>query len=112
MIALFLLAYVLLAFFAIVAIFEKNLKLHIIIVSIMYAYYCYLWYDRLFLSHNVKPAWIGFSLLLNTIFTAPFYVIFHILAIYKSWNTKNKTIVCINIIGLLLCIIHIINLIT
>ena len=56
MIALFLLAYVLLAFFAIVAVFEKNLKLHIIVIMVMYLYCAYLWYERLFLSHDIKPA--------------------------------------------------------
>src|SRR4051812_23055404 len=112
MIALFLLAYVLLAFFAIVAVFEKNLKLHIIVITVMYAYYGYLWYERLFLSHDIKPAWIGFSLYINTIFTAPFYIIFHLLAIYKSRHMKNKAIVSMNITGLLLCIIHLAKLLS
>jgi len=108
MIALFLLAYVVIALFAIIAIFEKNLKLHIIIITLMYGYYGWLWYERLFMTENVKPAWAGFSLFMNTIFTAPFYIIFHLLAIYKSW-CFNKTIVYINIAGLLLCLLHIIH---
>lgn len=108
MIALFLLAYVLIAFFALVAIFEKNLRLHIIINTLMYGYYVWLWYERLFLSADVKAAWIGFSLGINTIFTAPFYIIFHLLAIYKSWRLENKIIFYINIAGLILCAIHLI----
>lgn len=110
MIALFLLAYTLLAFFAIIAVFQKNLILHIIINAIMYLYYGYLWYDRLFLSFDTKPAFVGFSLVLNTIFTAPFYIIFHLIVIYQSRALENRAIVYVNIAGLLLCMAHLIYL--
>ncbi len=72
----------------------------------MYVFYMYLWINYLWL-YTGKAGWNGFDMFMNTLFTAPLYIIYHLITIFIAKSNKNKPLLYISITGLLLCIIHV-----
>lgn len=87
--------------------FPKRFPLYIAVVATMYMFYAYLWVDEHF-YYVGKAGWKGFGMFMWTKFTVPFYVLFHLVSIYHGWLAKEKRFIKINIIGLVLCIAHLI----
>jgi len=86
-------------------IFPKRFPLYIAIVATMYMFYAWLWIDENFL-YDGKAGWKGYSLFMCTLFTAPFYTLVHISTIFYTWREKEKKIMKVHIVGLILCIIN------
>lgn len=89
---------------AITVVLLKNFKLHLVINIAMYFFYIYLWIERFFPPENIRPAYIGFSLFIMTISTAPIYTLYHISSIIYSG--KDKKILWLNVAGLTLCLLQ------
>lgn len=83
----------------------KGWIIHLSIVIAMYSYYLYLWED--FIFYDGKAGWKGFGLFINTLATAPFYIIFHLAVFFISKSAKSKNNSIIGLTGLLLCFIHV-----
>lgn len=88
-------------------IFPKRFPLYIAIVATMYMFYAYLWVNGHFFYFG-KAGWKGFDLFIFTLFTAPFYILFHIAIIVFAWKEKERNIMKTHISGLILCVIHLI----
>ena len=84
-------------------ILPKRFPLYIVIIATMYMFYVWLWVDENFL-YDGKAGWKGYSLLMYTLFTAPFYTLTHIATIVYTWRKKEKKIMKAHIVGLILCI--------
>lgn len=88
-------------------IFPKRFPLYVAIVATMYMFYAWIWVDGIFL-YDGKAGWKGFDLFMYTLFTAPFYILCHIIVIAHAWRENDKNIVKAHIAGLVLCGIHLI----
>ncbi|MFD2601514.1 hypothetical protein [Flavobacterium suzhouense] len=108
MIFVIILTFCVLGFGALYSIAEKKFKLQLVIVTFMYLFYIYLWYDRYYMITNVKAAWIGYDLFIYTILTTPLYLIFHSIALFNAKGIENRKIAYLNITGIVLCIAHVI----
>lgn len=106
MIALYILTFTILGFFAVISVFSESFKMQVLIIAFMYLFYGYLWYG--FIFYQGKPAWQGFEMFMSTIFTAPFYIIFHLIAIFVSIKSGARKIMYLNMVGLALCNIHLV----
>jgi hypothetical protein len=88
-------------------IFPKRFPLYIAIVATMYMFYAWLWVDEHFF-YDGKAGWKGFGIFIETISTAPFYILLHIVVIAYAWKEKDNNIMKAHIAGLALCAIHLI----
>lgn len=88
-------------------IFPKRFPLYMAVVATMYMFYAWLWADDHFF-YDGNTGWRGFGLFWYTLFTAPFYILCHIIVIGYAWRENDKNIVKAHVAGLILCAIHIV----
>jgi len=87
-------------------VFGNRWKFHFIVVALMYIAYLYLWIN-FFLSHNTP--YQGYGILVFILYGAPFYAIYHLSVIaYAKVVVKDKNIVQVNIVGLVLLTIQLV----
>ena len=77
----------------------------LLIVIAMYTYYIWLWKD--FIFYDGKAGWKGFGLFINTLYTSPIYIVFHIAAYFIARSAGAKKVMMVSLAGMIACIIHI-----
>jgi len=83
----------------------KPSAIHLLITVFFYMYYTYLWLDKYL--YTGKPGWNGYNLFIMTAITAPAFIFYHLLSIGYSIRNKEKSILIINVVGLVLCLLHV-----
>lgn len=84
---------------------SKSWLIHLAIALTMYGYYLYLWYEYFFYEGNA--GWRGYGLFMQTLFSAPLYIIFHLAAIFIFRSAGLKKSMRVSLAGLIVCIVHI-----
>ena len=97
-----------LSMLALYSLAEQKFVLQAIIISIMYLFYGFLWYDRFFEATDADANYAGNVMIIGTVFSAPFYILYHLVVILYSRKPGLKKMLHLNLAGLVICIIHLV----
>lgn len=90
--------------------FRGNIRLHLLLNLMMYGFYAYLWWMMNQPYNNSRHGDKGLGFAFVTIASYPIYLIINIFNIFinrKKSNSNELIIFYIHIVGLLLCLTHV-----